>query len=489
MSSGPCLLNAFAANGVQFSKLTFARQRTISCAPPSMKFKTIEKQKYRIKNSFCTPISLSELVCVRPQEVSFRHNHSQVHALRATYKENEVGKNSDLEEKQNNSNSDVEDKEDDNEEDEDKEDDDDDDDLGAEYRSGDFVGGLMDSEDMMGEDEFFNSELGIPDRVVLDLGISQMPRVTLLHESGSSAEVYLFGANVTSWRLPDASEVLYLRQDKNISYDEPISGGIPICFPQFGEGGDSPGALPRHPAMQRHGFARNCEWELTATGADLGFGGTDVGVMLRLTDNDYTRAMWDFPFELTYEVLLSASRLVCRISVTNLSQDKAAPFTAALHPYLGVLDASDPDVSVVGLGDTQYFDKAPLDQGGKLRVRTLESDHVKFDGGLVDSVFVDTPEKVGLNVGTGASIVISNSEGFSDHIVWNPGKTMDYGFWKQFVCVESGRVARPVKLAPQKTWEGQMALELWDEPCIAVENDELYGSMFDNPDDIEEEQF
>jgi D-hexose-6-phosphate mutarotase len=35
-------------------------------------------------------------------------------------------------------------------------------------------------------------------------------------------EVYLFGANVTSWKLPNQSEVLYMRPDRQQSYNEPI---------------------------------------------------------------------------------------------------------------------------------------------------------------------------------------------------------------------------------------------------------------------------
>lgn len=39
---------------------------------------------------------------------------------------------------------------------------------------------------------------------------------------------------------------------------KPISGGIPHCFPQFGPG-----------ELQQHGFARNLNWSITSTSADL----------------------------------------------------------------------------------------------------------------------------------------------------------------------------------------------------------------------------
>ena len=44
--------------------------------------------------------------------------------------------------------------------------------------------------------------------------------------------------------------------------------------------------------MQQHGFARNLEWEIGSTSADLQPDERDPEVELVLTDNDYTRAMW-----------------------------------------------------------------------------------------------------------------------------------------------------------------------------------------------------
>jgi hypothetical protein len=73
-----------------------------------------------------------------------------------------------------------------------------------------------------------------------------------------------------------------------------------------------------------------------------------------------------------------------------------------------------------GLEQKHYFDKA----GEKLRVRSSDPEDatIYFDKEhTCDSVFVDTDDVVGLNVGTGASIMITNHEGFSDHVVYNPG--------------------------------------------------------------------
>jgi len=44
---------------------------------------------------------------------------------------------------------------------------------------------------------------------------------------------------------PSGDEVLFVRPDAVFDRTKPISGGIPLCFPQFGPG-----------KMQQHGFAR-----------------------------------------------------------------------------------------------------------------------------------------------------------------------------------------------------------------------------------------
>lgn len=57
---------------------------------------------------------------------------------------------------------------------------------------------------------------------------------------------------------PSGDEVLYVRPDAVFDKSKPISGGVPICFPQFGPG-----------PMQQHGFARN----LAGDGLEVGRGG------------------------------------------------------------------------------------------------------------------------------------------------------------------------------------------------------------------------
>lgn len=57
--------------------------------------------------------------------------------------------------------------------------------------------------------------------------------VKLVHpESGASAEVYLFGGVVTSFKDADGTDFIAVRPDAKMDGSKPISGGLSHCWPQ-----------------------------------------------------------------------------------------------------------------------------------------------------------------------------------------------------------------------------------------------------------------
>ena len=57
-----------------------------------------------------------------------------------------------------------------------------------------------------------------------DEGRGRAPFASLTHENGSSAKVYLFGANCASWKQPSGDEVLFVRPDAKWDETVPIAG-------------------------------------------------------------------------------------------------------------------------------------------------------------------------------------------------------------------------------------------------------------------------
>ena len=301
---------------------------------------------------------------------------------------------------------------------------------------------------MPSETDALNQRFAIPGSVRFSPGRGGLPRCVLTHKNGRGAEVYLFGATVTSWTQPSGDEALYVRPDATFDKSKPIAGGIPLCFPQFGPG-----------AMQQHGFARNVDWEVIGTSADVNPDDPEPAVMLRLRPSEYTKKMWDVPFEATYEVTLRREKLKLEFCVKNNSKDAPIDFTAAAHTYIEVTDCANVGVFARGLKGKTYLDKA-IDANSPPR-KTQEERDVFFGFGLIDRVYLDTEPETLLHVGSGAAVAVENTAGWTDTVIWNPHHNMK-DFYKNFCCVESAAVGKPVVLGPGEVWRAETNLLVVD---------------------------
>ena len=72
----------------------------------------------------------------------------------------------------------------------------------------------------------------------------------------------------------------------------------PLSCSQFGPG-----------VMQQHGFARNVEWSVGSTSADLQPDERDPSIELVLTPSEYSDAMFPYKFKVVYTVTLHGEEL------------------------------------------------------------------------------------------------------------------------------------------------------------------------------------
>lgn len=266
-------------------------------------------------------------------------------------------------------------------------------------------------------------------------GEGNLPKVVLTSPHGSEAEIYLFGGCLTSWKVPNGKDLLFVRPDAVFNKKKPISGGVPHCFPQFGPG-----------AIQQHGFARNLDWSVVdSDNAD----GNPV-VTLLLKDGPYSRSMWDFGFQALYKVILNSKSISTELTITN-TDNKPFSFTSALHTYFS---ASVTGASVKGLKGCETLDKE-LDPTNPVEGKE-ERDVVIFPG-FVDRVYLDAPSELQLDNGLGDVITIKNTN-WSDTVLWNPHLQME-ACNKDFVCVENAQIGN-VQLEPQQSWTAKQHLSI-----------------------------
>ncbi len=261
-------------------------------------------------------------------------------------------------------------------------------------------------------------------------------RLTL--PNGDSVLVAQHGAHVVSW-VSGGRERLFLSPNTVWDGRAAIRGGIPVCFPQFNQRGDLP----------KHGFVRNRPWALLAAEA----GDSSDTLCFGFSANDSTRAIWPAEFEARLRVDLQAGKLSVRLEVRNLGT-QAFSFTGALHSYLAVSDIAQ--VRLTGLGGQKEWDAlADTHQTALERLQCT---------GPFDRVYSAPHAPMHLHDPAGG-LEISNSEGWADCVVWNPGAAGCAGMadmtptaFTHMLCVEAAQVFQPITVAPGAQWSGSQVL-------------------------------
>lgn len=252
---------------------------------------------------------------------------------------------------------------------------------------------------------------------------------------GASSDIYLHGAHVTSWKLGNGDERLFLSPRAEFAAGKAIRGGVPVIFPQFNRVGPLP----------RHGFARNREWAFVAL--------AEGTAMFRLSSNDETQAIWPARFTVDYTVNAHANLLNLGLAVRNLGAEPIS-FTCALHTYLRVNAIEQ--VELAGLAGVTYSD-------------TTKEGHQDVQDGMLlidretDNIYYNVTEP--LIVREPARVTEVRKTGFTDVVVWNPWTSaaqladMEPEGYREMLCVEAAVIGKPVHLEPNEVWAGTQQLK------------------------------
>src|SRR5262249_15433794 len=247
-------------------------------------------------------------------------------------------------------------------------------------------------------------------------------------------EMYLHGAHITSWKPSGAEEVLFLSSQSRWEDGRAIRGGVPICFPWFGDKGDDRKA----PA---HGFVRTRSWHLESISA----AGNAVTVSMFTESDESTRRWWPAEFRVVYRATFGRE-LDLELVVSNTGRTSLR-FEEALHAYHRVGDVNQ--ARLRGLDGIQYLDKTDA-----YRRKTQQAEIAITSE--TDRVYLDTTDPIDLTdpvLHRATRVVKENSR---TTVIWNPwmDKTRQLSDlrendWTQMVCIETSNVADfAVDLAP-----------------------------------------
>ncbi|KAH9805832.1 glucose-6-phosphate 1-epimerase [Citrus sinensis] len=320
-------------------------------------------------------------------------------------------------------------------------------------------------------------------------GNNGLDKVVLRESRGSSAEVYLYGGHVTSWKNDHGEELLFVSSK----------------FASLG-------------SLESHGFARNRFWSIDTDPPAFPTNSSSkayIDLILRPSEEDLK--IWPHSFEFRLRVALTPGGDLMLISrVRNTSTDgKPFSFTFAYHTYFSVSDirCSETKSSITA---TIYHHWTTLDreiefhfvngellsymlcvlwlrvcylpfQGSEVRVEGLETldyldnlqnkerfteqgDAITFES-EVDKIYLSTPTKIAILDHEKKRTFVIRKDGLPDAgeiastLVWNPwdkkAKAMaDFGDdeYKHMLCVEAAAVEKPITLKPGEEWKGRLEL-------------------------------
>jgi glucose-6-phosphate 1-epimerase len=277
----------------------------------------------------------------------------------------------------------------------------------------------------MSDDATLNRFFELAECAELVQGSGRLPKLRIKTKT-ATAEIYLYGAQVTSWKPEGADEVLFVSEKSHWEEGRAIRGGIPVCFPWFRGKADDPHA-------PSHGFVRTRTWHLEG----LSEGPEDsVTVSLSTESDDSTRRWWPFEFRLEYRITVGRA-LKLELEMRNTGQSELR-FEEALHAYFKVGDVQQAEVR--GLDGLAYLDNR---DGNRKKVQLGD---LRLTG-QTDNAYLDPKGGAVVFDPVGRRMLRTQKQDSSSTIVWNPWRDgaaslADLGEeeWREMLCVEGGNI-------------------------------------------------
>lgn len=267
------------------------------------------------------------------------------------------------------------------------------------------------------------------------------------------------GAQILSYQQDDQPPLIWLSPQAAYRRGQGVRGGVPVCWPWFGNLQRNPHAVQamhlQPDAAPAHGLVRNLDWQLQ------GIDSHDDGIHLDFLYNSATQPLPDWPHaaELHLRIRLD-QRLHLQLSSRNLG-DAPLTISQALHSYFAVSDIRQ--VSVEGLHGCRYIetleDWQTREQNGRLHFH-----------GETDRIYLDTPAQLSILDRAWQRRIQLHSSGSQSAVLWNPWidkaqrlSQFAADAWQGMLCIEHANVMDDIRVLAAGE-QHQLDLSLWAEP-------------------------
>lgn len=275
----------------------------------------------------------------------------------------------------------------------------------------------------------------IPGRVAAATGRGGLMKLVASSDA-AMAEVYLHGAHVTHFQKHGEAPLLFMSERSWFAPGKPIRGGVPVCFPWFGN----------HEGEPSHGFARITEWQVVRTAA-----APDGTVTLHFAlPAAPGREAWN---GLRVELVVTVGQtLTLELRASNDACEGPVEFENCLHTYFNVGDIGA--IRLAGLHNGDYLDNAA---GGNGAQKTQPETALPITQ-ETNRIYLQTAGAVEIRDEKLRRVVRVEKQGSQSTVVWNPWTTQklpddyDPAEYRRMICVESGNVkAERIALPPGKS--------------------------------------
>ena len=254
----------------------------------------------------------------------------------------------------------------------------------------------------------------------------------LIRTPQASAALSLHGGQLLSF-VPHGFDDLLWLSPNSTRPPGAIRGGVPVCWPYFGQQGQAA-------AVPQHGFARNGMWTLQDAQPDSE---GEVTLQLELPMHDASG--------LRLTQTLRIGEVLQQSLITENPGSTTVTFTQALHSYFKVGDATR--VHITGLRGLRYADRYDGGEHQQAGDWTLQDPR---DPGRSDRTYQSTGDCFELHDPVLRRCITLQTSGSRSLVVWNPGESgiaaiadAPADSWRDFVCLETANAGEDViELAP-----------------------------------------
>lgn len=275
--------------------------------------------------------------------------------------------------------------------------------------------------------EELNRVFGLGDEVRFSASPAGWPIIEI-DSSVCRARISLYGAQLLSFMPAGQSEdLLYLSPRAYFEHGRAIKGGIPICWPWFGNH-STESDLPAH------GFVRTCLWQVESIHKNEQ---QQIVVALGTRDTPESLSLWPHAFRLTLVMRFSKS-LSLELITENTGKSRFT-LSQALHTYFNVGDIQATEIS--GLLGCAYLDKVE-----DYAVKTQQTP-LTF-AAQTDRIYQQVSYPLEIMDGGRQRRILIDAQGSQTAVVWNPWQALSKTSadlpdeaYLHFVCVETANAA------------------------------------------------